>query len=254
MRAPILLAIVLAAPVSAVRLLRVPAYAPLKRIIDFVVATTVLLLLSPLLAVVAIAVKATSPGPVIYRARRAGLGNNPIAVCKFRTMVEHADRSGTITVGEDQRITRLGRTLRRTKIDELPQLWNIVRGDMSLIGPRPESLNVVDTYYTREDRELLAVRPGLTSPGTLLYYVYHEHVPLAATADHGVEEYYARHFLRPRLLADLHYLRHRSFAYDLVLVLQTVKIMAVSMAGGTANFEPKFASPPPPSWRTGGPT
>lgn len=251
MTAAICLAIVLAVLVLAIGLLRARAYDPVKRLVDLVVSITVLLLLSPLLAVVAIAVKATSPGPVIYRARRTGLRNKPIEVCKFRTMVEHADRSGTITIGQDSRITGFGRMLRKTKIDELPQLWNIVRGDMSLIGPRPESFSVVDMYYTEEDRELLAVRPGLTSPGTLVYYVYHEHVPLGANADHGVEEYYSRHFLRPKLLADLHYVRHRSLAYDVVLTLQTLRIMAVSIAGGTPKFEPKFASPPPQSWRTG---
>ena len=119
----------------------------LKRLFDLVVAGVGLLMLSPLFAVVALLVKCSSPGSVFFRHDRIGRGFRPFGVLKFRTMVQDAPlRGGPITFGDDPRITRVGRWLRKTKIDELPQLLNIIMGDMSLVGPRPEVRRYVEMF------------------------------------------------------------------------------------------------------------
>jgi lipopolysaccharide/colanic/teichoic acid biosynthesis glycosyltransferase len=150
--------------------------AVVKRVIDVVGAAASLLLLSPVMAVIAVAVGLESRGPVVFRQSRGGRGGRPFTLLKFRTMVHGADRrvgevvdlEGLATpvfkVRDDPRVTRVGRFLRKTSLDELPQLWNVLRGDMSLVGPRPEQLDLV-ARYSAEAREVrLAVRPGLTGP------------------------------------------------------------------------------------------
>jgi len=133
-----------------------------KRALDLIVGGTLLLLLSPLMAAIAICVLATSPGPALYRGIRAGKGGRQFAMLKFRTMVKDADAQGPSSTGaDDVRITPAGHLLRRFKLDELPQLINVVKGDMSLVGPRPQVISVVNDYTARE-RGLLAVRPGVT--------------------------------------------------------------------------------------------
>ena len=181
----------------------------MKRAFDITFAAMVLIVLFPILVITAIAVKLTSPGPVFYGARRAGLDGTPIRVWKFRTMVTGADKQATVTIGSDSRITGIGKLLRTSKLDEIPQLWNILSGEMSVVGPRPESLDIVEQHFTPKERETLAVLPGLTCPGNLLYYVFHE--DLQPPAGVSANEFYVAHLLRPKLLADLYYVRHRSF-------------------------------------------
>ena len=141
-------------------------YRAAKRAMDICLSATALILLSPLLAGVALAVRLTSPGPVIYRGARLGFAGRPFAMLKFRTMsvgaadTRNADGS-TYSSADDPRVTRIGRVLRRTSLDELPQLWNVLKGDMSLVGPRPELPDQV-RYYSEIDRRRLTVRPGLT--------------------------------------------------------------------------------------------
>lgn len=214
---------------------------------DFVLAALTLLAVSPVLLLAALAIKLDSPGPVLYHARRAGLGGRPIAVYKLRTMVVDADRRSPVTVGGDSRITRVGRWLRATKIDELPQLWNILRGEMALVGPRPESLLIVQEYYGQSGLETLSVRPGLTCPGNLLYYVFHEDLTAPAGMDEGA--FYARYLLTPKLLADLHYVRNRSLAYDWRLMVQTLWIVGIKLLGRQPNWQPEFALAPPDDWQ-----
>ncbi len=212
------------------------AYDPLKRLIDLAVAALGLLLLSPVLLLAAAAVKLTSRGPAIYRARRAGTGGEPFDVLKLRTMVAGADRAGVITAGTDSRITSIGRFLRRTKLDELPQLWSVLSGDMSLVGPRPESLSIVEEHYTAEQRGALAVRPGLTCTGNLYHYVYQEH--LEPPPGEGAEAFYVRRLLDPKLALDLHYVRHRTLLYDLRLLLDTVWVTTFKMLGLKPGWRP----------------
>ncbi len=216
-------------------------YDPLKRLIDLAAAVTGLILLAPALLLAAAAVRLTSRGPAIYRARRAGIGGRPFDVLKFRTMVAGADRQGVITSGADGRITATGRFLRRTKLDELPQLWNVLRADMSLVGPRPESLSIVEDHYTAEQRGALAIRPGLTCTGNLYHYVYQEH--LEPPAGESAEDFYARRLLGPKLAFDLHYVRHRTLLYDLKLLVETVWVMTFKVFGLAPRWRPPVPGP-----------
>ncbi|MCP3958317.1 MAG: sugar transferase [bacterium] len=211
-------------------------YDPIKRMLDLVVAATGGLLLLPVMALVAVAVKLTSRGPALYRARRAGRWGRPIDVLKSRTMAEGSDSHGTITVGADSRITPLGRILRLTKLDELPQLWNVLRGEMSLVGPRPESLNIVEQHYTERHREALSIRPGLTCTGTLYYWVYQER--LRPPDGVGPEEFYVRELLDAKIAADLHYVHHRSLLYDLRLIGDTAWVLMLKILGAKPRWKP----------------
>ena len=141
-----------------------------KRLFDIVASGTGLLLMGPLMLAVAVIIKLSSPGPALYAQVRVGHHGRPFRIYKFRSMVVNADRLGSsVTTGKDRRITPVGKLLRRTKFDELPQLWNVLRGDMSMVGPRPDVPEIVDTY-TPELRRILEVRPGITSVATCLLY------------------------------------------------------------------------------------
>lgn len=133
----------------------------IKRIFDVVVASVGLVVLSPLFLVFAILIKLDSRGPVFFRQERAGLGGKPFTIYKFRTMVVDAEKGGYYTAEGDPRITRMGKFLRATSLDELPQLWNILKGDMSVVGPRPTLMYQV-AQYTERQRRRLAMRPGVT--------------------------------------------------------------------------------------------
>jgi lipopolysaccharide/colanic/teichoic acid biosynthesis glycosyltransferase len=138
-----------------------------KRVLDVVIATLVLAVASPLLIVVGALIRLTSPGPILHRAIRVGRNERPFTLLKLRSMRVAGD-GPAITAGGDRRITSVGRVIRRTKLDELPQLWNVIRGDMSLVGPRPEDPRYVE-WYTPEQRQLLRWRPGITSPASATY-------------------------------------------------------------------------------------
>lgn len=135
----------------------------IKRVVDLITSLLSLILLSPLFAIVALAIKLDSPGPVIFRQQRLGKGGEPFTIFKFRTMVDGAERVGLglMTAENDPRITRVGRFLRRTSLDELPQLINVLRGEMSLVGPRPAPTSHAE-QYTGRDILRLSVRPGIT--------------------------------------------------------------------------------------------
>ncbi len=216
-------------------------YDPLKRLLDVTTSALGLVVSAPLLVLLATVIKLTSKGPVIYRARRAGVDGAPFEVLKLRTMTRDADRQGTITVGGDARITPIGLFLRRTKLDELPQLWNILRGEMSLVGPRPESLNIVLEHFTAEHREVLRVRPGLTCPGNLYYYLYQEH--LRPPAGVSAEDFYVRHLLDDKIAADLHYVRHRTLIYDIRLLLETAWVVSLKLLGARPRWTPPIPLP-----------
>ena len=193
-----------------------------KRLFDCVAAAVGLLVLAPVLFVAALLVKLTSPGPILYRQERVGRGGRVFQIAKFRSMVhkprsEDADNCGPqITSAGDPRTTPLGRVLRRFKLDELPQLWNVLKGEMSLVGPRPEVPRYVATYSATQ-RMVLTVRPGITDPASLAYW--QEEELLGAQPD--PDEYYRGFVLPNKLRMNLEYLDRISFSYDLSLVLRT---------------------------------
>ncbi|NIH80864.1 sugar transferase [Amycolatopsis viridis] len=194
----------------------------LRRAADLAVAVTALVVLLPLLVVIALAIKLTSRGPAVYRQRRVGRDGRPFLIWKFRTMVANAERIGPAVSGSaDPRITRVGRWLRATRLDELPQLVNLLRGDMTLIGPRPEVERFL-RYYTPAERRLLTVRPGIIGPGALLFAAAQSQ-ELTHAAD--PEAHYVAHHLHPKLALDLAYLARRGPRADLALLARTVRIV-----------------------------
>jgi lipopolysaccharide/colanic/teichoic acid biosynthesis glycosyltransferase len=189
----------------------------LKRIFDFVVSLVVILIALPLWLAVSIAIKLDAPGPVFHRATRIGKGGKPFTLYKFRTMVADAATQGPgITQQADPRITRLGRFLRRLKLDEMPQLINVLKGEISIVGPRPEDPRYV-AHYTPEQRRVLGVRPGMASPAFIKYR--HEEEVLATAGD-DTEKIYLTQILPDKLRMDLEYIEQQSFIYDLAVLAQ----------------------------------
>ena len=190
------------------------------RLLDLSISLLGLILLSPLLLAVAVLVKCSSPGPVLYRARRVGKDGRLFDVYKFRTMVmDAAERGPRVTGSGDTRVTRTGRFLRRTKLDELPQLFNTLKGDMSLVGPRPEDPGYVKSYSV-EQLQVLRVKPGITSPATVLHR--HEEQMLTGA---DWEETYRREILPAKLQIELNYLAGRTFSKDLLILAQTASAL-----------------------------
>lgn len=191
-----------------------------RRVLDLIVASVGIVLLAPLLVSVAVTVRLFDGGPIWFTARRVGRLGREFNIIKFRTMLVGAVMCGPgVTARDDGRITRLGRFLRKTKIDELPQLFNIVRGDMSLTGPRPEDPRYV-ALFTSAQRELLTVRPGMASAASLAYR--HEEKQLTGQ---DRERVYIEEVLPDKLAMDLAYIRSRTFFSDLCLIVRTIRCM-----------------------------
>jgi len=198
----------------------------LKRCLDIQAAVVGLTVLSPVLVAVAVAVRLDSAGPVLYRGVRAGRGGRPFRILKFRTMVEDAEAlGGTTTAAGDPRITRIGRWLRRYKVDELPQLLNVLWGDMSLVGPRPEVLEYTDAY-TDDERAILSVTPGITDISSLEFIDLQSHVG-ASEADAA----FRRDVLPRKNRLRLQYVREQSFVGDVGILARTVFSLAQRAAG-----------------------
>jgi lipopolysaccharide/colanic/teichoic acid biosynthesis glycosyltransferase len=188
-----------------------------KRVLDWAGSFCGLILLSPMIFVVAMLVKLTSPGPAFFRQVRAGQFGRPFRIVKFRSMVENANRSGpAITASGDSRVTVTGRWLRKSKIDELPQLWNVLTGDMSLVGPRPEVPDYAGAY-TELQRRVLMVKPGITGPAANAY-VREEEI-LAGRAEAGI--FYIAEILPKKLELDLRYCDDIRFARDIKIIFAT---------------------------------
>jgi lipopolysaccharide/colanic/teichoic acid biosynthesis glycosyltransferase/O-antigen/teichoic acid export membrane protein len=193
-----------------------------RRAVDLLVSGVALAISSPLIAVLAVGVRLTSPGPAFYRQVRVGRSSEPFTILKLRSMVTGADRaSALVTSHADSRVTRLGAVLRATKLDELPQLINVLKGDMSLIGPRPEVPRYIPYYYS-DELETLNVRPGLTGAGQL-FYTQVQQAPASGAED--PEQHYITYELHAKLGFDLDYLRHRSLRYDVTVVLRTILVV-----------------------------
>jgi lipopolysaccharide/colanic/teichoic acid biosynthesis glycosyltransferase len=194
-----------------------------RRGVDVVLSAVGLLVLGPVLLLVGVAIRVTSPGPALYLQERIGRGGNPFRVLKFRTMVDGADRAGALVSGShDPRVTPFGALLRAAHLDELPQLLNVLRGEMTLIGPRPEVPRYVALYDPAE-RALLDVRPGLTGPGQL-HFTTEQAGALDSVSD--PDRHYVTHQLHPKLALDLDYLHHRTLRHDVALLLRTLATLA----------------------------
>jgi len=205
-----------------------------KRALDILASTAGLILLSPVFGLVACCIKLTSRGPMLYRQVRIGKDGRPFQILKFRSMkMESSIRDLKITVAGDSRVTPVGKLLRRYKVDELPQLWNVIRGQMSLVGPRPE-VPVYIEEYTSEQRAVLSARPGITDPASLAYR--HEEELLAGHSD--PEQFYRTKILPDKLACNMAYLEKVTLQSDIRIIVKTISstFLAVEKQARDARF------------------
>ncbi len=189
-----------------------------KRLFDIVFAAGGLVVLLPVSFLIGVLIKLEDGGPVVYRQRRVGKGGKPFLIWKFRSMIVNADKKGVlVTKGGDDRTTRIGRVLRRLKLDELPQLWNVLVGEMSFVGPRPEVQRYVD-LYTPEQREILKFKPGITDMATMMFR--NEESLLAGCQD--LEGFYLRHCVPKKIQLNLEYARRDSVLQDVWIIMRTM--------------------------------
>lgn len=209
------------------------AISPAKRALDLCLALLALALTWPFLLLATAGIALTSPGPILYRARRMGQGGRVFTMYKLRTMSVNAG-GDRITAPGDTRVFAWGRLLRAVKLDEIPQCINILRGEMSVVGPRPEDPELVARFYGPGERETLAVPPGLTSPGVLFEITHDVH----STSSGDLEAHYGQTLLPLKLALDRLYFRRAGFWSDLVLIARTCVILAARLAGRRRFAEP----------------
>ena len=191
----------------------------MKRIFDFLTSFLGLILVSPLLLIIAVLIKLDSPGPVFYRGERVGQHGKIFRIFKFRTMVENAEElGGPSTAGDDPRLTKIGKFLKKYQLDELPQLINVLKGEMSLVGPRPEVKMYVDMMTDEERKTILSVRPGMTDLASL--WDFHEGEILKGSPD--PEKTYMEKIRPTKIKLQLEYVKNRSFLLDLKIIFKTI--------------------------------
>ena len=197
-----------------------------KRLMDVVFSLVGLLVLSPLMLLIAVLMKESSPGPVLYAGTRIGRFGKPFRLFKFRTMVVNADKiGGPSTADDDPRVTRVGRVLRRYKLDEIPQLINVLKGEMSFVGPRPEVASEVETY-SPEQRRLLEVLPGITDWASMRFH--NEGEILKGSVD--PHETYREKIRPEKIRLGLEYVQRRSFWVDMQILTGTVGLLVKTRA------------------------
>lgn len=191
----------------------------MKRLFDFACALIGIILLSPVMLVITILIKFSSKGSVLFKQKRVGLNERIFFIYKFRTMVVGAEKLGPkITIGKDARITKIGVILRKTKLDELPQLFNVLIGDMAIVGPRPEVPEYVGLYSTEIKKIVLSVRPGITDYASLV--MIDENEILAQSAD--PKSAYINKIMPQKLDLAVKYIKEQSFFCDLSIIFQTL--------------------------------
>lgn len=189
----------------------------MKRLFDIVASGLGLIVLSPVFLLLAVWIKLDSKGPVFYRQVRVGYKNRDFRIFKFRSMRQGADKGSLVTIGKrDPRVTNSGHFIRRLKLDELPQLINVLTGDMSLVGPRPEVRHYVD-YWTPEQMHVLDVRPGITDPASIRFR--NESELMAQVED--PEKYYIEVIMQEKIKLYLEYVEKHNFFYDIALIIKT---------------------------------
>jgi lipopolysaccharide/colanic/teichoic acid biosynthesis glycosyltransferase len=190
-----------------------------KRTLDVFLSLGGLVLLFPIFSLIALWLKANSAGPVLLRQERVGLGGEPFRILKFRTMQLDAERHGRLTIGDDLRVTRAGRFLRRYRLDELPQLFNVIVGEMSLVGPRPEPKEYFELYPLEAKRAIMSLRPGVTGPG--LWLLFKESDLLSQSAD--PHRTYISELIPIKARDIVQYAAHNSVLGDVKIILCTLR-------------------------------
>ena len=206
-------------------------YEFLKRCFDLLFAVCFLVLFSPVYIISLLIIKIVSPGPAIYKAERVGKGGKLFKCYKFRSMRVDSGKVRLTTLENDDRIFHFGKFIRKTKIDEMPQVVNILKGEMSVVGPRPEDKENADKVYVGDFVHILDVKPGLTSTASLYDYTHGE-----LFED---EESYEKEFMPKKLMLELYYVNHCSFLYDIQLVLRTAWLIMLKTCGKNNFDEPK---------------
>jgi lipopolysaccharide/colanic/teichoic acid biosynthesis glycosyltransferase len=212
----------------------------LKRLFELVVSAIGLLLLSPFLGLIAIAIKRESPGPVFYKAKRIGRNGKLFNMLKFRTMYEQPEsyQGPKLTANNDPRVTPLGAWLRKTKINELPQLWNILKGDMSLVGPRPEDPAFVEKWDQNEQTEILSIAPGITSPASILYRDEEQFLG----ADSFIDDY-IKAIMPDKIRLDLLYVRNHNLLSDLDIIFMTMLVLLPQIRNAPIGEKALYSGP-----------
>jgi len=206
-------------------------YDYIKRCFDLLFAVCFLIVFSPIYILSWLIIKIVSPGPAIYKAERVGKNGKLFKCYKFRSMRVDSGKVRLTTLGNDDRIFPFGKFIRKTKIDEMPQVVNILRGEMSVVGPRPEDKENADKVYVGEFKHILDVKPGLTSTASLYDYTHGEM--------YEDEDSYEKEFMPKKLKLELYYVNHRSFWYDIVLILRTAWLIILKTCGKNDFDEPK---------------
>lgn len=202
-----------------------------KRCFDLQFAVCFLIVFSPVYIISWLIIKIVSPGPAIYKAERVGKGGKLFKCYKFRSMRVDSGKVRLTTLENDDRIFPFGKFIRKTKIDEMPQVVNILKGEMSVVGPRPEDKENADKVYVGEYVHIMDVKPGLTSTASLYDYTHGEL--------YENEDEYEKVFLPKKLKLELYYINHRSFGYDLVLIFKTAGLILLKTCGINHFEEPK---------------
>lgn len=205
-------------------------YEFLKRCFDFLFAVCFLVVFSPIYVITWLIIKIVSPGPAIYKAERVGKDGKLFKCYKFRSMRVDSGKVRLTTLDNDDRIFPFGRFIRKAKIDEMPQMMNILKGEMSVVGPRPEDKENANKVYVGEFVHILDVKPGLTSTASLYDYTHGELFE--------EEELYEKVFMPKKLKLELYYVNHRSFWYDIKLILRTGKLIIQKTCGKREFAEP----------------
>jgi lipopolysaccharide/colanic/teichoic acid biosynthesis glycosyltransferase len=207
-----------------------------KRLFDIVAASVALIVLSPVFLIAAIGIRLSGKGPVFYHAERAGKHGKPFIIHKFRTMqVTQGPNASAITSSQDARVFPFGRLLRICKIDELPQLINVLRGDMSVVGPRPEAMDIVRNNYAPQHMETLAVPPGLASPGSIYDYTH----GVKLIGQENPEKDYLLKLLPIKLALEMVYVQNAGIVYDFRIILRTILVISLIALG-----KREFSDPP----------
>lgn len=206
-------------------------YDYIKRCFDLLFAVCFLIVFLPIYILSWLIIKIVSPGPAIYKAERVGKNGKLFKCYKFRSMRVDSGKVSLTTLGNDDRIFPFGKFIRKTKIDEMPQVVNILRGEMSVVGPRPEDKENADKVYVGEFKHILDVKPGLTSTASLYDYTHGEM--------YEDEDSYEKEFMPKKLKLELYYVNHRSFWYDIVLILRTAWLIILKTCGKNDFDEPK---------------
>lgn len=206
-------------------------YNLIKRCFDLLFAVLFLLVFSPIYLFTIIIIKIVSPGPAIYKAMRVGKDGKLFKCYKFRSMRVDSGKVRLTTLENDDRIFPFGKFIRKTKIDEMPQMVNILKGEMSVVGPRPEDQENAEKVYVGEFKHIMDVKPGLTSTASLYDYTHGE-----LFED---EDSYEKIFMPKKLRLELYYINHRSVWYDLWLILKTAWLIILKICGKTSFKEPK---------------